>query len=140
MVCYFAPSFFFIMSFGRSCLLLASEKSTDSLSCSASKSWVHFADGVTDFQDGHSLASMFTPGGGGFARFHGDSISGSLDGDSFVVSDAGVFKGVLVLQVSWVFAQLKSSALSGFDQESVVLSNDGPDDGLRHIFCCSKLL
>lgn len=58
----------------------------------------------------------------------------------FVYSNLSVFKGVLVLQVSWVFAQLKSSALSGFDQESVVLSNDGPDDGLRHIFCCSKLL
>jgi len=116
---------------GQSYLLgLASEKSTDSFSGSSSEGWVHFADGVTDFQDGHSLASMFTPGGDGFAGFHGDSVSGSLDGDWFGVSDTGVFKGVLVLQVSWVLAELDSSALSRFDQVRVVLSNDGPDDCL----------
>merc|ERR1719362_2416873 len=107
---------FFIMSFGRSSLLLGSDESRSSLSGSASESWVHFANSVSDFQDGHSLSSVFAPAGLGFARFQGDAVSGSLDGDGFVVGDTGVFKGVLVLQVSWVLAELDSSALSGFDQ------------------------
>merc|ERR1711934_99803 len=116
---------FFIMSFGLgSSLLLGSDESGSSLSGGSSESWVHFANSVSDFQDGHSLASVFAPGGLSFAGFQGDAISGSLDRDGFVVGDTGVFKGVLVLQVSWVLAELDSSALSGFDQVGVVLSND----------------
>merc|ERR1711884_558556 len=117
-------------------LLLGSDEGTDSFSGSTSESWVHLADSVTDFEDGQSLALVFTPGGFGFSGFQSDSaVSVGLDGDSVVVSDSRVFEGVLVFQVTWVFAKLDSTGFSGFNQVGVVLSDDAPNDLLRHFFC-----
>merc|ERR1711972_710435 len=115
-------------------LLLGSEEGTDSFSGSTSESWVHLADSVSDFEDGQSLASVFTPAGFSFTGFQSDSVGASLDGDSVVVSDSRVFEGVLVFQVTWVFAELDSAGFSGFDQVGVVLSDDAPNNLLRHFF------
>merc|ERR1712187_1042678 len=111
--------------------LSGSEEGADSLSGGTSEGRVHLANGVADLQHGQSLSLVGTPGGLGLAALERNTLAVSLDGVG--VSNTGVLEGVLVLQVTWVFAELNAARLSGLDQVGVVVSDDAPDDLLRHV-------